>query len=57
MCWAGLHHKTSPGGGTFGWPDPTYFQRVRGELADRGVVLKPEILSSVNTNYGSVTVN
>ena len=39
VVWAGIHHKTSPSGGTssFGWPDETYFARVKGELGDRGV--------------------
>ena len=39
VVWAGIHHKTSPSGGTnsFGWPDETYFARVKGELSDRGV--------------------
>jgi deltex-like protein len=41
VCWAGIHHKTSPHGGNFGWPDPTYFERVRAELSMRGVVLTP----------------
>lgn len=38
--WAGIHHKTSLSGGSskFGYPDPTYFQRVREELASRGVI-------------------
>lgn len=40
--WSGIHHKTSLGGGPacFGFPDPTYFNRVKLELADRGVVLE-----------------
>ena len=39
MVWAGIHHKTNPHGGVaqFGWPDETYFARVKGELSDRGV--------------------
>jgi deltex-like protein len=37
--WAGIHHKTSCTGGTssFGYPDDTYFQRLAGELMDKGV--------------------
>jgi deltex-like protein len=37
--WAGIHHKTSLGGGTmyFGYPDPTYFNRVLEEMAAKGV--------------------
>ena len=56
VCWAGIHHKTNPQGGTFGWPDPTYFQRVRSELQARGVELTPQIMSSVNINQGTVKV-
>jgi Deltex C-terminal domain len=56
VCWAGLHHKTSPNGGTFGWPDATYFQRIRSELTDRGVVLTPQIVNAVNINQGKLTV-
>ena len=42
VVWAGIHHKTSPSGGTssFGYPDPTYFERVKSEMAQRGVTLK-----------------
>lgn len=34
VVWQGIHHKTSPNGGTshFGYPDPTYFERVTSEL-------------------------
>lgn len=37
--WAGIHHKTSLSGGTssFGYPDPTYLNRVQEELASKGV--------------------
>lgn len=46
VCWAGIHHKTSPAGGTyhFGWPDPTYFDRVKDELQNLGVVRTPELM-------------
>lgn len=39
VVWNGIHHKTSPSGGTacFGWPDPSYFMRVREELKARGI--------------------
>ncbi|MCQ2821287.1 MAG: hypothetical protein MJ252_28845 [archaeon] len=38
--WNGIHHKTSNCGGptNFGYPDPTYFNRVRNELAAKGVI-------------------
>jgi deltex-like protein len=37
--WNGVHHKTSTSGGPayFGYPDPTYFDRVKLELAMKGV--------------------
>jgi deltex len=38
--WNGIHHKTNTSGGAqyFGFPDPTYFNRVKQELAAKGVV-------------------
>jgi len=38
--WNGIHHKTNLSGGSvyFGYPDPTYFNRVRQELAAKGVI-------------------
>lgn len=41
VVWSGIHHKTSPTGGTsnFGYPDPTYFRRVTEELESRGVTI------------------
>lgn len=42
VVWAGIHHKTGLTGGTrrFGYPDPTYFSRVKEEMAARGVMLE-----------------
>lgn len=39
VIWNGIHHKTSTSGGpsNFGYPDPTYLERVKQELADKGV--------------------
>mmetsp|Transcript_18568 Transcript_18568/g.44632 ORF Transcript_18568/g.44632 Transcript_18568/m.44632 type:complete len:210 (-) Transcript_18568:52-681(-) len=39
VVWNGVHHKTSMSGGSaaHGYPDPTYFTRVKEELAERGV--------------------
>jgi deltex-like protein len=39
IVWNGIHHKTAPRGGTsnFGWPDETYFMRVKDELKARGI--------------------
>lgn len=41
VVWAGIHHKTNVSGGVshFGWPDETYFARVKGELSDRGITV------------------
>ena len=38
--WNGIHHKTSLYGGStnFGYPDKTYFSRVKEELAAKGVI-------------------
>ncbi|XP_052772071.1 uncharacterized protein LOC128211381 isoform X1 [Mya arenaria] len=40
LTWNDIHHKTSINGGPtrFGYPDPTYLDRVRDELADKGIV-------------------
>ncbi len=40
VIWNGIHHKTSLTGGTnyYGYPDPTYFNRVKEELAAKGVI-------------------
>jgi len=42
ICWNGIHHKTNTSGGTsnYGFPDPTYFNRVKNELAEKGVLLE-----------------
>lgn len=37
VVWAGLHHKTSPHGGQFGYPDMTYLGRVTEELKVRDI--------------------
>jgi len=39
VVWNGVHHKTNLSGGSshFGYPDATYFSRVKEELAARGV--------------------
>ncbi len=41
IVWNGIHHKTNTSGGStrYGYPDATYFSRVKNELADKGVVL------------------
>lgn len=39
IIWNGIHHKTSLTGGTscYGYPDPGYFNRVKQELAAKGI--------------------
>lgn len=41
VIWNGIHHKTSTSGGStnFGYPDPTYLERVTDELKAKGVTL------------------
>jgi deltex-like protein len=40
VVWNGVHHKTSTSGGAsnYGYPDETYLERVKDELALKGVV-------------------
>ena len=40
VVWNGIHHKTNLSGGSayFGYPDDTYFDRVKLEMAAKGVV-------------------
>jgi len=42
VVWNSIHHKTNLHGGTsaYGYPDPTYFNRVKNELAANGVFEK-----------------
>ena len=37
VVWAGIHHKSTMGGGPFGYPDATYFNRVLEELKVRNI--------------------
>eukprot|EP01015_Nassula_variabilis_P034627 TRINITY_DN8563_c0_g2_i2.p2 TRINITY_DN8563_c0_g2~~TRINITY_DN8563_c0_g2_i2.p2 ORF type:complete len:170 (-),score=24.07 TRINITY_DN8563_c0_g2_i2:139-648(-) len=39
VVWNGIHHKTNISGGPayFGYPDETYFNRVKQELAAKGI--------------------
>lgn len=39
VIWNGIHHKTSPSGGMFGYPDPLYLTRLKEELATKGIVV------------------
>ena len=61
--WNGVHHKTNLYGGStnFGYPDNTYFNRVKQELAAKGVVqdnidedvikIAEDLLNNDNYNY------
>ena len=61
--WNGVHHKTNLYGGStnFGYPDNTYFNRVKQELAAKGVVqdnidedvikIAEDLLNNNNYNY------
>jgi deltex-like protein len=42
VVWNGIHHKTCLKGGSqyFGYPDATYFNRVKQELAAKGVTVE-----------------
>ena len=37
VVWNGIHHKTSPTAGPYGYPDQTYLARLRAELARKGI--------------------
>lgn len=55
--WNGIHHKTNLKGGSqyFGYPDTTYFNRVKQELAAKGVIKehieKKELLTDVAEKF------
>ena len=57
IVWA-IHHKTNTHGGSshYGFPDPTYFNRVKNELADKGVLIEDvkEISDAVQSTTGIV---
>ena len=44
IVWNGVHHKTRTSGGAtrYGYPDPTYCNRVRQEMALKGVVFESD---------------
>ncbi|XP_035826168.1 uncharacterized protein LOC101853625 [Aplysia californica] len=39
IVWNDVHHKTSQGSGSYGYPDSTYLSRVQEELSQKGVLL------------------
>ncbi len=55
--WNGIHQKTNLTGGAqyFGYPDPTYFNRVTHELASKGVIKqhleKTELLADIADKF------
>jgi len=58
VVWAGIHHKTSPSGGPFGYPDNTYLNRVREELSARNIDKQTvREMKRLNLNSGSITLN
>lgn len=61
VVWSGIHHKTNTHGGSshFGYPDPTYLNRVTLEMADRGVTFEnkeKEVAEVTKNGKGSRTV-
>ena len=55
--WAGIHHKTSIHGGTFGFPDATYLNRVTEELKARNVDAEAVKNKALNINKGRIKVS
>jgi len=57
VVWQGIHHKTHTMGGTssFGYPDPTYFDRVTTELEARGVTID-QIAKLENPTFGNINL-
>ena len=63
IVWNGVHHKTNTHGGStgYGYPDPTYFNRVKQELALKGVVQDSEEqmadeIAEVTTRISEVSI-
>ena len=54
VVWNGVHHKTALGGGAayFGYPDPTYFNRLSLEMAAKGITLKDIPIKDINQHKG-----
>ena len=48
--WAGIHHKTSIHGGSFGFPDATYLDRVKDELKARNITAETVKDKNLNIN-------
>jgi len=58
VVWNSIHHKTQTHGGTltYGYPDPTYFNRVKLEMADKGICLEKDDKAEEIEKKGSVFV-
>ena len=63
IIWNGVHHKshTSGGSANYGYPDPSYFTRVRQELMLKGIYFaseeeKDELIDEVTTRVCMVQV-
>ena len=56
VVWSGVHHKTNTHGGSshFGYPDETYFDRLKEELKSRG--LGPADIKKPVPLTGSITI-
>jgi deltex-like protein len=54
VVWAGIHHKTNPHGGQFGYPDATYLSRVREELKARNIDEDTVKNSQINIKKGKI---
>lgn len=58
VVWNGIHHKTNVRGGPtrFGYPDETYFERVKAELAMIGIT-PPEPAGSGSDSDGDASMS
>ena len=58
VVWNSIHHKTSTHGGTlsYGYPDPTYFNRVKMEVADKGITLEENDVANLVKKLGTIVI-
>ncbi|CAI2373092.1 unnamed protein product [Moneuplotes crassus] len=58
VVWNSIHHKTCTHGGimTYGYPDATYFNRVKLEMADKGILLEQGEDPDNVSKKGSITI-
>lgn len=59
VVWNGIHHKTNTSGGPtyFGYPDNTYFNRVKEELAAKGVTEESVMEENFGTDLETIAYN